>query len=213
MKTSVAILGSGTVAQTLAKGFADLGHTVTIGTRTPSKLAAFQAQTPVAVDSFERAAAKSDLVVVAVKGTAAESVVASVAPFLSGKVVIDTTNPIADEPPDHGVIRFFTGPNDSLMERLQKAAPEARFVKAYNSVGSPFMIHPAFPQGRPTMFICGNDADAKGTVAALLEGFGYNPEDVGFVESARALEPLCQLWCAPGFLRNEWNHAFALYKL
>lgn len=213
MKKTVAILGSGVVAQTLAKGFSDAGYAVSMGTRTPSKLEDFQTQTHVAVESFENAASSSDLVVLAVKGSVAESVVASIASSLAGKVVIDTTNPIADEPPDHGVLRFFTGPNDSLMERLQKAAPAARFVKAYNSVGSPFMIHPRFPQGQPTMFICGNDAEAKGKVAGILEGFGYKSEDVGFVESARALEPLCQLWCVPGFLYNQWSHAFALFKL
>ena len=130
----------------------------------------------------------------------------------AGKVVIDTTNPIADEPPEDGIVRYFTGPNDSLMERLQKAAPEARFVKAWNSVGNHLMINPKLPGGRPTMFICGNDATAKAQVSALLDGFGWDVEDVGTVKGARAIEPLCQLWCAPGFLRNDWVHAYKVLK-
>src|SRR5262249_47975332 len=102
--------------------------------------------------------------------------------------------------------------NDSLMERLQKAAPDARFVKAFNSIGSNFMVNPQFKEGKPTMFICGNDAGAKQTVGKLVQRFGFDAEDMGGVESARALEPLCILWCLPGFLRNEWTHAFKLLK-
>lgn len=213
MALNVGVLGSGTVSQVLAKGFANDGHRVAIGSREPGKLAAFAAENGITSGTFEAVAEGADVLILAVKGTAAESVVASLGARLDGKIVIDATNPIADAPPDRGVLRYFTGPNESLMERLQAAAPAARFVKAWNSVGNAFMIHPKFPRGRPTMFICGNDPAAKLQVAALLDGFGWNAKDVGFVESARTLEPLCQLWCAPGFLHNQWQHAFALFEM
>jgi predicted dinucleotide-binding enzyme len=89
------------------------------------------------------------------------------------------------------------------MERLQRAAPAAHFVKAFSSVGAPRMVNPQFKAGKPSMFICGNDAARK-----LLDQFGWEIEDMGGVEAARAIEPLCILWCISGFLRNEWTHAF-----
>lgn len=127
---------------------------------------------------------------------------------LAGKVVIDTTNPIAAAPPVNGVLRFFTSLDESLMERLQRAHPDARFVKAFSSVGNARMVNPRYAAGRPTMFICGNDTSAKDTVTGILEQFGWETLDLGSVEAARAIEPLCMLWCIPGFLRQEWTHAF-----
>jgi hypothetical protein len=98
----------------------------------------------------------------------------------------------------------------SLMEKLQNQFADAHFVKAYNSVGVPCMIDPKFEGGRPTMFICGNDADAKKQVAQINEQFGWETADMGTAEAARAIEPLCMLWCIPGFIRNDWMHAFKL---
>jgi predicted dinucleotide-binding enzyme len=94
------------------------------------------------------------------------------------------------------------------MERLQAAYPKARFVKAFSSVGNRRMVNPHYAEGRPTMFICGNDDAARETVATILDEFGWEPLDLGMAEAARAIEPLCILWCIPGFLRNEWTHAF-----
>src|SRR5689334_23918956 len=88
---------------------------------------------------------------------------------LRGKVVIDATNPIADAPPQNGVLRCFTTLDDSLMERLQRAFPQGRFVKAFNSVGNAYMVDPDFGGVKPTMFICGNDPAAKEEVTAILE--------------------------------------------
>jgi hypothetical protein len=99
------------------------------------------------------------------------------------------------------------------MEILQKTAPKAHFVKAFNSVGAGFMVNPQFPDGKPTMFICGNEAEAKAEATAILDQFGWETEDVGAAESAGALEQLCIIWCAPGFLRNQWTHAFKLLKM
>jgi predicted dinucleotide-binding enzyme len=124
--------------------------------------------------------------------------------------VIDTTNPIADAPPVDGVLQYFTGPNASLLERLQAAFPDARLVKAFNSVGSARMVNPVFERGKPTMFYCGNDEPAKAVVAEILTQFGWEPLDMGAAIAARAIEPLAQLWCIPGFRENRWTHAFAV---
>lgn len=148
----------------------------------------------------------------AVKGTAPEKLVTALSRQLSGKTVIDTTNPIAEAPPENGVLKFFTDLSLSLMEKLQSAAPEANFVKAFNSVGNARIVNPSFKSGRPTMFICGDNEAAKGKIAAILEQFGWEACDMGKATAARAIEPLCMLWCIPGFLRNEWSHAFKLLR-
>jgi 8-hydroxy-5-deazaflavin:NADPH oxidoreductase len=110
------------------------------------------------------------------------------------------------------VLRFFTTLEDSLLERLQRKAPEARFVKAFSCVGNALMVDPALPGGPPSMFYCGSDAGAKGEVEAILREFGHQPEDMGGVEAARAIEPLCILWCIPGFLHNDWVHAYKVLR-
>lgn len=208
----IGVLGSGMVGQVLASGFLKHGHDVMVGTRTPDKLKEWAAQNPRGqTGSFDATAQFADALVLAVKGTvAAEALRAAGAANLSGKIVIDATNPIADAPPTNGVLRFFTDVNESLMERLQHEFPGAKFVKAFNSVGSTGMVNPQFQGGRPTMFICGNDDAARKTVTAILDQFGWETADMGKAEAARAIEPLCMLWCIPGFLRNEWNHAFKL---
>jgi len=211
---NVGLLGSGAVAKTLAAGFVKHGHDVMIGTRAPAKLAEWGAANAEAkIGTFADTAKHAELAVLAVKGTAAaEALRLAGAEALEGKIVIDATNPIADAPPEKGVLKFFTNLDDSLMERLQKTHPGIRFVKAFNSVGNARMVNPEYKGGRPTMFICGNDEAAKKTVTGILEAFGWESEDMGAAEAARAIEPLCMLWCIPGFLRNQWSHAFKLLK-
>ena len=210
----VGILGSGVVAQALASGFIKHRHEVTMGTRSPAKLAEWVKQHPeVRVASFAEAAKFGELAVLAVKGVAAaDALRAAGAGSLAGKPVIDATNPIAEAPPVNGVLRFFTTLDESLMERLQREFPEVRLVKAFNSVGNRRMVNPEFAGGPPTMFICGNDDGAKQIVKRVLDQFGWETEDLGKVEAARAIEPLCILWCIPGILRNQWTHAFKLLK-
>ncbi len=210
----IGVLGSGAVAQVLASGFLKHGHELMIGTRDPSKLAAWAAIHPSARSGSAGDTARfGELLVLAVKGTAAMEVLrAAGADDLAGKTVIDATNPIADRPPTHGVLHFFTSLEESLMERLQAEFPRARFVKAFNSVGNAFMVNPRFEAGKPTMFICGNDESAKNEVAAILDQFGWESADMGRAEAARAIEPLCMLWCIPGLLRGEWTHAFKLLR-
>jgi hypothetical protein len=209
----IGVLGSGDVAKSLAGGFTKHGHQVMLGTRDAGKLKDFAGQHKGAqVGSFADAAKFGDVVVLAVKGTVALDVLkAAGAPNLAGKPVIDATNPIAEAPPENGVLKFFTDINQSLMERLQSAFPDAHFVKAYNSVGNARMINPQYPGGTPTMFICGNDDVAKKAVSGVLAQFGWETADMGKAEAARAIEPLCMLWCIPGFLRNDWFHAFKLF--
>lgn len=208
----VGILGSGDVAKSLARGFIGHGHAAMLGTRRPDKLRAWIAQNPKGVvGSFAEAATFGEVLVLAVKGTAAaDALRAAGTANLAGKPVVDTTNPIADAPPTNGVLKFFTSLDESLMERLHREFPGARFVKAFNSVGNASMVDPRFKGGKPTMFICGNDEAAKKVVTGILDEFGWETADMGAVEAARAIEPLCMLWCIPGFLRQDWVHAFKL---
>jgi predicted dinucleotide-binding enzyme len=205
------VIGSGDVGKALALGLKKHGHEPHIGSRDGKKLAAWSQETGVLEGTFRAVADQAEVVILAVAGAAAEETVRGLAPALSGKVVIDTTNPIGG-PPVNGILTFFTGPNESLLERLQRIAPAAKFVKAFSSVGNALMVNPALPGGPPTMFIAGNDAAARAQVTALLADFGWDVEDLGAAEGARAIEPLCQLWCAPGFLRNRWSHAFKLLR-
>ncbi len=209
----IGVLGSGQVAQVLAKGFKKHGYDVRIGSRSPAKLAEFASSTGIASGTFAEVAAWGEGVVLAVLGRAAEQALGLAGrDNLKGKLVIDTTNPISEEPPVDGVLRYFTEANSSLLENLQAAFPEAKLVKAFSSVGNALMVNPSLPGGKPTMFICGDDAAAKAEVARILEQFGWEPADMGTRVAARAIEPLCQLWCIPGFRENRWMHAFRLLR-
>jgi len=210
----VGILGSGDVAKSLAAGFIKHGHQVMLGTRDAGKLKDFVAQHKGAqVGSFADAARFGEIAVLAVKGTVAlDALSAAGAANLAGKPVIDATNPIAEAPPTNGVLKFFTDLDQSLMERLQSAMPDVHFVKAFNSVGNAAMINPQFKGGKPTMFICGNNDKAKAAVRGVCEQFGWDVADMGKADAARAIEPLCMLWCISGFLHNDWFHAFKLLR-
>jgi hypothetical protein len=210
----IGIIGSGEVAMTLCAGFLKHGHDAVIGTRDVAKLTAWGKENPKAkIGSFSDAAKFADIVVLAVKGTvASDALRIAGAENLAGKTVIDATNPIADAAPVNGVLSYFTTFGDSLMERLQREFGAARFVKAFNSVGAACMVDPKFKGGKPTMFIAGNDMAAKRTVSAILTEFGWESEDMGEAEAARAIEPLCMLWCIPGFRQNDWVHAFKLLR-
>jgi predicted dinucleotide-binding enzyme len=211
----IADLGSGAVGQVLADGFLRHGDAVMRGSRDPAKLVEWESKAGAhaGTGTFAEAAAWGEIVVLAVKGTAAESVLDLAGHAnLAGKTIVDTTNPIAETPPANGVLHYFTTLEDSLMERLQRRVPAARFVKAFSCVGNALMVDPKLPGGPPTMFICGNDAAAKADVRAILAEFGWDIEDLGAVEAARAIEPLCMLWCIPGFLEKRWMHAYKVLR-
>ncbi|MGC9947508.1 MAG: NAD(P)-binding domain-containing protein [Bryobacteraceae bacterium] len=210
----IGVLGSGIVGQVLGAGFIKHGHQAMLGTRDPGKpeVEAWVHATPGAkAGTFAEAARFGEMVVLAGLGRAVGSILELAGPAnFDGKTVIDATNPIADGPPVNGVLQYTTGPNESLGEWIQAKLPAAHVVKAFNSVGNALMINPHFEQGVPTMFLCGDNAEAKAQVSAIAEQFGWEPYDCGGIVSARAIEPLCILWCLPGFLRNEWRHAFKL---
>ncbi len=211
----IGILGSGAVAKALGDGFLKHGYHVMLGTRDMTKLAEWKEKGGkyANVGGFEETAKFGDIIVLAVLGSAATEVIEMAGPQnISGKTIIDTTNPIDEVPPEDGVIRFFTNKDESLMEILQERFPEAHFVKSFNSVGNTFMVNPQFKEGKPTMFICGNNENAKMEVNAILDLFGWEVEDMGKVTAAKAIESLCILWCIPGFIRNQWSHAFKLLK-
>ena len=211
----IGIIGSGPVGRVLGAAFLKEGHAVMLGTRDTAKpdVAKWKLEHATGqTGSFAGAAAFGELIVLATAGHAAEAAI-EMAGFdhFRNKIVIDTTNPIAGAP-QNGVLRFFTDKNYSLMQQLQSRLPEARLVKAFNSVGNGAMYKPSFAGGRPTMFICGNDSEAKKMVTDMLDIFGWETEDMGSAESAGVIEQLCILWCIPGFLRNEWTHAFKLLR-
>src|SRR4051812_45089510 len=202
--TRIGVLGSGEVGKALAAGFKKHGYEVRIGSRTPAKLADFAEQSGIQAGSFGEVAGWGEALVLAVLGTGAHDALADAgAAALKGKLIIDTTNPISKEPPEDGVLRFFTPANSSLMEELQAAYPEAHLVKAFNSVGAALMVNPALA-ATPTMFYCGDDQGAKQQASEIIERFGWEPADMGTAKAARAIEPLCILWCIPGFRENRW---------
>jgi 8-hydroxy-5-deazaflavin:NADPH oxidoreductase len=210
----VGIIGSGIVARTLGNGFLKNGYEVMLGSRSEDKLAEWKANggAHAHTGSFEDTAKFGDIIVLAVKGNVAAEALEQAGPQnLQWKTVIDTTNPIADAPPENGVLQFFTDFQESLMEALQERFPEMHFVKAFNSVGSAYMVDPKFAE-QPTMFTCGNNDAAKKEVHDILKQFGWEIEDMGKDTAARAIEPLCMLWCIPGILGGRWNHAFKLVK-
>lgn len=208
------IIGSGSVGKVLARGFMENGYETTISSRseeTRNELAKlFNGK--VKTDTPENTARNNEIIVFAVKGAKAKEALAILkVENLAGKVVIDTTNPIENVEPVNGVLLYSSSINKSLMEELQAMAPKARFVKAFNSVGSAHMVNPDF-KSKPTMFICGEDQAAKNEVKHILDLFGWESEDMGNMEAARAIEPLAMLWCIPRFRENSWNHAFKWLK-
>jgi predicted dinucleotide-binding enzyme len=208
----VGVLGSGIVGQVLADGLLKHGHQVMLGTRDPQKpeVQKWAKENPDAqVGTFQEAAKFADLAILATLGRVAEKALELAgAENLVGKTIIDATNPLADAPPVAGVLPYFTGPNESLGERIQAKVPKSHVVKAFNSVGSTRMVNPHYEQGTPTMFLCGDSNQAKTQVVEIIKQFGWEPFDCGGIIAARALEPLCMLWCLPGFLRGQWDHAF-----
>ena len=208
----IGILGSGDVAKSLAAGFLKHGHGVMLGTRDPQKpeVQKWSRENPAAqVGTFQQAAKFSDLAILATLGRVAENALELAGPEnLAGKTVIDATNPLADAPPVGGVLLYTTGPNESLGEKIQTKVPQSQVVKAFNSVGNAQMVNPHYEQGTPTMFLCGDNDGAKAQVSEIIKQFGWEPFDCGGIIASRALEPLCMLWCLPGFLRGQWSHAF-----
>jgi 8-hydroxy-5-deazaflavin:NADPH oxidoreductase len=210
----VGVLGSGEVGRRLAAGFARDGHSVMLGSRDPGKpeLREWQSGDGAGVQAgtFAEAAEHDELLVLSVLGDAVEQAIAEAGPSnFAGKVVIDTMNPLdfsGGFPP-----KLSISGEDSLGERVQRALPDAKVVKAFNTIGSPYFVDPSFSEGRPTMLIAGDDEDAKRTVSDVLSDFGW-PEavDLGPIESSRELEAICIAWVKIGGRRGAWDHGFNL---
>lgn len=213
----IGIIGSGIVGRTLASGFLKLGHDIMLGTRNIQKdeVKKYISENSRALaGSFADAARFGDMIVITVAGRIAKDAIGmtDVRDF-KGKTVIDTTNPISQEPAVNGVMKFFTEANSSLGEQIQAWLPEAHVVKCFNIVGAGFMTNgKQFGDVIPTMFICGNNADAKKTVTEILTAFNWETLDCGMIEASRAIEPMAMLWCIPGFMHNQWAHAFKLLR-
>lgn len=208
----VGILGSGVVGQALGKGFISRGHEVKIGTRETSKLDAWVKENgaKASAGSFADAAKFGDIVVLATLGNAVESVLGLAGKdSFDGKVVIDTTNPLKFEP--NQMPSLYVGFSDSLGEQVQRWLPKAKVVKAFNTIGNQYMVDPNFPEGKPDMFIGGDDKDAKAKVTQICKDFGFaGVIDLGGISASRYLEPMCIAWVHHGIISGGWNHAFKM---
>ncbi len=213
-KRRVGVLGSGEVGRRLAAGFSSRGHIVMIGSRDPSKLELREWLSAEGVGieagSFAQVAAHGELLVLALLGNAAEEAIVDAGPEnFNGKVVIDAMNPLdfsAGFPPKLSI----TG-EDSLGECVQRALPDAKVVKAFNTIGNSYFVDPNFSEGQPTMLIAGDDGGAKRTVGDVLADFGWSDViDIGGIEGSRELEAICITWVKIGGLRGSWDHGFKL---
>jgi predicted dinucleotide-binding enzyme len=209
----IGILGTGDVGQALGRGFLALGHEVKLGSREAggekAKAWASKMGGKASEGTFADAAAFADLAVVATLWSGTENALRLAGAMnLAGKVVIDATNPLVFTP--NAPPSLALGHTDSGGEQVQRWLPQSRVVKCFNIVGHAHMFRPDFPGGPPTMFFCGNDADAKKTVAGICRDFGWPTIDIGGIEGARLLEPMCILWVLYGIRSGSWNHAFKL---
>lgn len=204
---NIGILGSGDVGQALGRGLARHGHAVMLGTRDPSKLKAWQDETKQKVGSFADAAKHGEIGILAVKGAGALHALDLAGPgAFSGKLVLDTTNPLDGNMPPG----LFVGTTDSLAEQIQRTLPQAKVVKCFNTVSNAKMVDPAFEEGTPPMMIAGDDAGAKKVTDALLRTIGWpGALDIGPIQAARWLEALVPLWVAVALAKGQaWGHAF-----
>jgi predicted dinucleotide-binding enzyme len=211
----VGILGTGDVGRALGTGFISKGDEVKLGSRDPGKEGLrtwVQKAGPTAsAGTNAEAAAFAEVAVLATSWSGTEEAIRLAGPSnLAGKIVIDVTNPLVfrqGSPPELAL-----GHTDSGGEQVQRWLPQSRVVKAFNIVGYAHMVHPQFPGGPPDMFICGNDASAKAAVSEVCTSFGWPVMDIGGIEGARLLEPLCILWVTYGMNTGTWNHAFKLLR-
>jgi len=211
----VGILGTGDVGKALGRGFASLGHEVKMGSRDANnpkvKTWASEIGHAASAGSFAETAQFAELAVLCTLWSGTENALRLAgAQNLAGKVVIDATNPLAFTPGAPPSLAL--GHTDSGGEQVQRWVPQARVVKAFNTVGHAHFFKPHFPGGPPDMFIGGNDSAAKTTVTDVLTAFGWNTIDLGGIDAARLLEPLCIIWVLYGVRTNTWNHAFKFLK-
>ena len=213
-QSRVGVLGSGEVGRRLAAGFQSRGHEVMIGSRDPGKPELREWLSGDGADikagTFEQAAVHGELLVLAVLGSAAQDAIAETGlENFGGKVVIDATNPLDFS--DGFPPKLSISGQDSLGERVQRALPGAKVVKAFNTIGNPYFVDPRFSDGEPTMLIAGDDESAKRTVTDALADFGWSDVvNIGGIEGSRELEAICITWVKIGGARGAWDHGFKL---
>ncbi len=216
----IGILGSGDVGRRLGDGFIELDHTVKIGTRDPKKDEILQwinnhgkEEGKASAGTFAEAASFGEIIIVATLWDGTFNAIKMADPMnFDGKIVIDVTNPLdfsKGMPP-----KLALGYSDSAGETIQGLIPQAKVMKAFNTVGNPHFLHPEFTDGGPpTMFICGNDDEAKKFITDnILNKFGWETMDIGGIEGSRILEPLALLWITLYFRTGSSNHAFKLLQ-
>ncbi|WP_405875114.1 MULTISPECIES: NADPH-dependent F420 reductase [unclassified Streptomyces] len=194
-----AVLGTGDVGRTLGGKLAEMGHEVTLGSRTKDNPTALEWARNVGggarAGTFAEAASSAEVVVVAVGGRVALAALeAAGAENLDGKVVVDVSNPMAFE---DGELRLSPVESDSVGEQIQRAFPHARVVKTLNTVNCAVMVDPSLVPGEHQVFVSGEDTSAKEQVRGLLGEFGWPPHrvlDLGGIRSARSVEMLLPLW-------------------
>jgi predicted dinucleotide-binding enzyme len=206
----IGILGAGRVGTTLGRRWAELGHAVMLGVRDPASEQARALLNSVGhgvrAGTLEQAAGASEIVVLAVPWSSVHDALRS-AGSLAGKILIDCTNPIAEDL--HGLT---LGHTTSAGEQVAVWAEGARVVKAFNTAGSRTMADPLFGGRRATLFLCGNDAAAKRVVTALGQELGFDPCDTGPLYHARYLEPMAMLWVDMAYIQGRGSD-FALAVL
>ena len=210
----IGILGTGDVGKSLAKGFKGEGHSVLVGSRDAAgeKVQALAKEVSVSAGTFADAAKFGDIVVVCTSGAGTMNALKLAGPEnFAGKIVIDVTNPLdfsKGMPPG-----LLYGLTDSAGEEIQRTLPNAHVVKALNIVGNPSMVHPEFPDGKPDMLICGNDADAKKKVTEILQSFGWSTiVDLGGITASRPMEAFVILWVLYGQATGNWGIAMKMLR-
>ncbi len=211
----IGIIGTGDVGKALGKGFAGLRYDVMMGSRDPKseKVQTWVKETGAhaSAGTFAETAAFGEILTLATLWSGTENALSLAgANNIAGKVIIDCTNPLVFTP--NAPPSLALGHTDSGGEQIQRWAPQSHVVKAFNIVGAAHMVNPSFAGGPPDMFICGNDAGAKKTVTDILTSFKWNTTDIGGIEGARLLEPLCILWVTYGIRTGGWNHAYKMLK-
>lgn len=211
----IGIVGSGDVAQSLSLGLVDIGHDVMLGTRYPDKkeLKSWSKQVGKkgSIGSTTEAADFGDTVILAIAWHAAENVLAQIRPESAGKIVIDVTNPLQFN--DDQAPSLTVGHSISGGELVQQSLPDSHVVKTLNIINHKNMVQPNYKEGKPTMFMCGNNESAKNHTGELLISLGWSDiVDLGEIEKSRLLEPLCLLWVEYGVSRDTWDHAFSVLQ-
>jgi len=216
MQEKIGILGSGMVCQALCKGFIELGYEVKIGSRTPGKLNELIISlnsNKVSSGNLNETAQFGDIIFFCVKGTEIENAInlADKENF-SNKIIVDVSNPLLFKEEGKAPTLSASYPN-SNGKKIQELIPDAKVVKAFNTIPAHYMCAPHLEEGTPTFFICGNDQESKRIIENIARKFEWEDViDLGDIEQSYLLETLAMIYIIYGFNNNYWNHAFKLLR-